>query len=86
MCMPSLLDKKSALDKAYSKKKCNMTGKKHGVYWSEAVEISTNIRSRPHVSGSFGKRIFFYPFWVHVHSETTFSVTENEAFRKHSPE
>ena len=41
---------------------------------------------RPHVSGYFWKRIFFYPFWVPVHTETAFSVTENEAFRKRSPE
>ena len=43
------------------------------------------FRPRPHVSGSFRKRIFFYPFWVPVHTETAFSVTENEAFRKRSP-
>ena len=48
------------------------------------------FRPRPHVSGSFWKRILFYPFWVPVHTETAFSVrfsvTENEAFRKRSPE
>ena len=46
----------------------------------------SNLRPRPHVSGSFWKRIFFYPFWVPVHTETAFSVTKNKAFRKRSPE
>ena len=34
----------------------------------------------------FWKTRLFYPFWVRVHTETAFSVTENEAFRKRSPE
>ena len=40
---------------------------------------STRIRK-------FLKTHLFYPFWVPVHTETAFSVTENEAFRKRSPE
>ena len=44
------------------------------------------LRPRPHVSGYFWKRIYFYPFWVSVHTETAFSVTKNESFRKRSPE
>ena len=34
----------------------------------------------------FLKTRLFYPFWVSVHTKTAFSVTENEAFLKHSPE
>ena len=48
--------------------------------------IRVIIRSRPHVSGYFGKRIFFYSFWDSVHTSTAFLLTENEAFRKRFPE
>ena len=34
----------------------------------------------------FENASFFYPFWVSVHTETAFTLTENEAFRKRSPE
>ena len=44
------------------------------------------LRPRPRVSGYFWKRILFHPFRVSVHTEMAFSVTENESFRKRSPE
>ena len=34
----------------------------------------------------FLKTHLFYPFWVSVHTETAFSVTKNESFRKRYPE
>ena len=45
----------------------------------DSLAPSTRIRI-------FWKTHLFYPFWVRVHTETAFSVTENEAFRKRSPE
>ena len=33
----------------------------------------------------FLKTHLYHPFWVSVHTETAFSVTENEAFRKRPP-
>ena len=35
-------------------------------------EAAGRVRPCPHVYGYFGKHIFFYPFWVSVHTETAF--------------